>query len=324
MNILIFNNCKIPVYAYGGTERVIWDLGRGLTEAGHRVSFLVKKGSHCDFAPVYFYDKKKPIEMQIPHGTDIVHFQSNPGKNFEFPYLVTEHSNHDLKHPMSLNTVFLTRDHANRHGSEEYVYNGLDWRQYGSVDFNKKRKYYHFLGKAARQDKNVKGATDVALTANIKLSVLGGYRLNVSRHWRFTWSRSVKFHGMVGGNRKLDLLNGSLGLIFPVTWHEPFGLAITESLYFGCPVFGTPYGSLPELVPDQCGYLSNKASELASAISEKKFDARECHDFAFKNFGLDQMVRGYLEKYERVIDGEKLNSIPPALKGERNNLPWHV
>jgi len=43
MNILIFNNCKIPVYAYGGTERVIWDLGRGLTEAGHRVSFLVKK-----------------------------------------------------------------------------------------------------------------------------------------------------------------------------------------------------------------------------------------------------------------------------------------
>ena len=33
-------------------------------------------------------------------------------------------------------------------------------------------------------------------------------------------------------------------------WHEPFGIALIEALYFGCPVFGTPYGSLPEIVEE--------------------------------------------------------------------------
>ncbi|MEF9931013.1 MAG: glycosyltransferase, partial [Bacteroidales bacterium] len=53
---------------------------------------------------------------------------------------------------------------------------------------------------------------------------------------------------MIGGEQKLNILKESKGLIFPVIWNEPFGLAITESLYCGAPVFGTPYGSLPELI----------------------------------------------------------------------------
>ena len=55
-------------------------------------------------------------------------------------------------------------------------------------------------------------------------------------------------------------------MIFPVRWHEPFGLAIVESLYFGCPVFGTPYGSLPEIVAPDVGVLSARASDLAEAV----------------------------------------------------------
>ena len=30
MHILLVNNSSIPVYGYGGTERVIWDLGKTL------------------------------------------------------------------------------------------------------------------------------------------------------------------------------------------------------------------------------------------------------------------------------------------------------
>jgi hypothetical protein len=70
---------------------------------------------------------------------------------------------------------------------------------------------------------------------------------------------------MVGGQVKLDLLQGSRGLIFPVLWHEPFGLAVIESLYFGCPVYATPYGALPELVPPACGVLSAGRGELADS-----------------------------------------------------------
>jgi hypothetical protein len=52
MHILFVNHAPIPVFAYGGTERVIWDLGKSLVGLGHRVSYLVPQGSHCDFAQV--------------------------------------------------------------------------------------------------------------------------------------------------------------------------------------------------------------------------------------------------------------------------------
>ena len=41
MHILFVNHAPIPVFAYGGTERVIWDLGKSLVRIGHRVSYLV-------------------------------------------------------------------------------------------------------------------------------------------------------------------------------------------------------------------------------------------------------------------------------------------
>ncbi len=52
MHILIVNGTPIPALRYGGTERVIWDLGKALVAAGHRVSYLVPAGSSCPFAPV--------------------------------------------------------------------------------------------------------------------------------------------------------------------------------------------------------------------------------------------------------------------------------
>ena len=36
MHVLLVNTTPIPVYAYGGTERVIWDLGKSLVKQGHK------------------------------------------------------------------------------------------------------------------------------------------------------------------------------------------------------------------------------------------------------------------------------------------------
>ena len=70
MKILIANMSSIPVYAYGGTERVIWDLAKQLVEQGHQVIFLVPKGSHCSFAKVIEMDPDRPISVQIPDDID--------------------------------------------------------------------------------------------------------------------------------------------------------------------------------------------------------------------------------------------------------------
>ena len=50
MHILIVTQSKIPAEKYGGTQRVIWGLGKALVQAGHKVSFMAAEGSVCEFA----------------------------------------------------------------------------------------------------------------------------------------------------------------------------------------------------------------------------------------------------------------------------------
>lgn len=328
MHILLVNRSTIPVYAYGGTERVMWDLGKKLVQMGHKVSYLVPKGSHCKFARILPIQSEQPWHAQIPDDIDIVHFQFNPQFEtedaFEYPYLFTEHGNTTPAQPLPLNTVFVSYNHAQRHGSSAFVLNGLDWSTYGSVDFDRPRTHLHFLGKAAWQVKNIAGAINIAQRTGIDLDVLGGKRFNLKRGVRLTFSRKIHFHGMAGGQHKNRLINGSCGLLFPVRWHEPFGLAVIESLYFGCPVFATPYGALPELIPTSCGVLSDHAEVLINAIHTHKIEMRACHAHAIQNFSADTMARNYITYYERVLSGEKLNTVAPIIRSEARLLPWYV
>ena len=317
MRILIVHNQVIPVKKYGGTERVIWYLGKELIALGHEVVYLVKHGSSCDFAPVLFIDNQKDIWKQIPKNIDVVHFQEEPLKNKEttIPYVVTIHGNRNNATPFDKNAIFVSKNHASRYQSESYVHNGLDWNDYSKPTFSKK-DYFHFLGDAAWRIKNVKGAIKtVTSTKKERIKILGGKRLNINMGFRFTTSTRSSFCGMVGGEEKNSFLNFSKGLIFPVLWHEPFGLAIIESLYFGCPVFGTPYGSLPEIITKEVGFLSKKRKELTSAIENVDlFSSKRCHEYAVEIFNSKKMAISYLEKYKKVFLGETLNTNCPKIK----------
>lgn len=195
MHILLVNKAPIPVYAYGGTERVIWDLGKALTQLGHKVSYLVPAGSSCPFAEVIAIDPARSLESQIPDHVDLVHFQFKPEHpdRITKPWCMTQHGNSQVGEVLPLNTVFVSQNHAERHGSQSYVLNGLDWAEYGPVNLQDPRAYLHFLGKAAWSVKNVKGAIDVALKTNFALNVLGGNRLNIKRGFRLTLSPRVHF-----------------------------------------------------------------------------------------------------------------------------------
>ena len=249
MRILFVNWAKVPVFAYGGTERVIWDLARELHGQGHEIAFLTPPGSSCDFGEVLTFDTEKDLLPQIPNGYDIAHFQFQPkfdlDHDFCRPYLMTEHGNYNKNPARPLNCNFVSADHARRHQSDVHVLNGLNWDAYGPVDFTAPRENFHFLGKAEWRAKNVKGAIQVAERAGVDIDILGGDRFNFRRGFRLTFSRRAHFHGMVGGAQKFAALNASRGLIFPMRWHEPFGLAVIESLYFGAPCFQRPMAPCP-------------------------------------------------------------------------------
>jgi len=185
--------------------------------------------------------------------------------------------------------------------------------------------YAHFLGNAAWRVKNVQGAIRVARQAGKRLVVMGGNRLNLKMGFRFTADPRVRFAGMVGGEKKLSLLRNSSALVFPVRWHEPFGLAVIESLYFGCPVFATPYGAIPELVDKDSGLLSNHADALAAGLKNAHaFNRRHCHQRAVELFNARRMMLDYVRLYETVLNGTELNTSAPVLQEQQQDkfLPW--
>ncbi len=314
MHVLIVNNTVIPAIKYGGTERVIWWLGKELVKRGHKVTYMVAKGSTCPFANVIELNTDKPFNELVPEDVDIIHLNHGVNETPLKSYIITLHGNMNYREILDKNTVFVSANQAERFGSDIFVHNGIDPEDYGKPILNNSRKYIHFLGDAAWRVKNVRGAINIASKANLSLHVIGGVRFNVSQGLRFTFSQNVTFHGMKGGAEKNAIINNSKAMLFPVLWHEPFGIAIVESLYFGCPVFGTPYGSLPEIVQKNVGFLSNISTELSEALKNvDSYSRKKCYDYVMAYFTSAQMTDKYLQFYDQVLNGNSLNKEHPQL-----------
>lgn len=316
MHIVIAHDSVLPAIRYGGTERVVWWLAKALHSLGHKVTLLAKAGTVCPFADVIHMNDQP--EQQVPESADLVHFFGGINESrLTKPYIYTMEGNAYDHSLMDMNRVFVSKAHAALYGSDVYVYNGLDPDDYGDPALSRPRTHCHFLGMASWKVKNLKGAIRIAQQAHVPLHVMGGNRISLSKPIRFTWDPQIKFLGMTGGETKNETMRGSKALLFPVLWSEPFGIAITESLYFGCPVLGTPYGSLPELIPADVGLLSDDASVLASALKEiDRFSKQRCHEYVMDMHTHMHMANSYLRLYEKVLNGHTLQTRPPQFTQE--------
>ena len=323
MKIALTCSVPLPVNLYGGAERVIWDLCRELNALGNEVVLVAPHGTSCHFAEVVEHDFTRNIMDSLPKDIDLLHFYSDIPKQLDLPYISTHNGNSSYNEILDVQTVFVSHNQAFRHGGDCVVYNGLTPCE---TNLTHERASFHFLGKAAWRRKNVKGAIRCARKAKSgKIDILGGTRINFNMGFRFTLDRNARFHGMVDNSKKYKVMESSKGLVFPVCWNEPFGLAIIESLFSGCPVFGTPYGSLPELVPSEVGFLSAGSDQLAEAMKDsQQWKPQVCRDYAVENFNSKKMALSYVEIYERVLAGEILNKEPPSLKKpEPKLLPFN-
>lgn len=301
---IVSKKSLIPARAYGGTQRDIWAEAKELSALGHSVVFIVRAGSSCPFADVLPYEPGRPLNEQVPGDVDIVHYHGNLREPLDTPNMTTVHGNGQPGEVFDINSVFVSSDHARRHGSSRYVYNGLDFDALGRPELDSPREGLLFLAKASWSVKNLKGTRAIAAMARRRLHVVGGRGLSLTGR--------VKYYGMVGGELKNQVINGREALLFPVLWNEPLGLAILESLYFGLPVFATPYGSLPELIDGDRGRLSTSVSELAEAVRDAgSYDRRKCHEFVADNFSARKMTVEYLKLFEEVLAGTPLNPEPP-------------
>lgn len=293
MKITQISHYKLPVKNYGGIQRIIEWLSKALVQLGHTVYLVSQKGT--DIPGTILIPTPKNVTdytPYIPHDTDVVHYHSTPLVFPDKPFLVTIHGNGKPDEKFLPNTVFLSRNHAARHDSNRYVYNGIDPNEFIYKD--NKDDYILFLSKVSRSIKGVDTAVELAKKLNFKLIIAGGRRLN--------FRKNIKYVGEVDGRDKAILLAGAKALLFPIRWKEPFGLVVTEAHISGTPVITTNWGAMPELVPEDVGYRCDSNDELAHAIeSIERISPSNCRKWALQNFTSEIMARSYLREYENLI-----------------------
>lgn len=319
MNICLIVNQVIPVKTYGGTERIAWWLAKELNRLGHKLTLIAPSGSSFPFGKYVPYKPGIPLNDQIPDDIDIVHVHYGTKEIIEKkPFIVRIGGNGKVGEPFAPNTIFVSKNHAVRHNADAFVYNGIDAEDYGEPNLYAKKEYVHFLAKAAWRLKNVKGAIKIARGAGIPMEVIGGKRLNIKMGFRFTLDPQMHFHGLLGGTKKLEIMRYSKAMLFPVLWHEPFGIAMIESMYFGCPVFGTPWGSLPEVIAnDDVGFISDSYTSHIERLKDvDSFNPVRIHQYVLDKFSSQEMTKGYLKYYEMVLNGQKINKQKPFVNSE--------
>lgn len=292
---------------------MVWWLAKGLAELGHSVVLVCQKESTCPFAEIVPSDTGN-VESLLPN-VSLFHYFSTPEHAPTKPYLVTIGGNGKLDEVFLPNTVFVSRDHAYRHHAECFVYNGIDPDDYRFSEV--KKEYLIFLAKASWRVKNVRGAIRIARKARRRLRILGGKRVLL------THRRAVRWEGMVGGEEKRELIADACGLLFPVIWNEPFGLAVVESLVSGTPVIASKRGSLPELICNDVGKLCDSEQEFQEAIeSLPSFRPDRCREWVMSRFHYRVMTKKYVELYERILAGEQANrAIPKATEPPEKLYP---
>ncbi len=112
--------------------------------------------------------------------------------------------------------------------------------------------------------------------------------------------------------KKSQFLGDAKFFLFPLTWDEPFGLVIIESLASGTPVIAYKKGSLPEIIKDgETGFLVDPNEGEAGLIKaikriyelpqDKYLEMRKrCRQVAEDKYTVQIMTDNYLEVYKLI------------------------
>lgn len=329
----------VPAPAYGGTEAVLDQLARGLQAAGHEVLLVCHSDSTCPVPKASVIPAEDAVRMgrmsielenaigayELVQDADVVHDHTLTGPMYSarFPKLPVVTTNHNpFTRPYNaiygavvprVALVAISHSHAaSTHVPvDAVVHHGIDVEDYpiGRGDGG----YVALLGRMVA-NKGVHRAIAVAKTVGMPLKIAAKMR---EPHERAYFEEFVEPHlgedviylGEVDADGKRELLASAAALLNPISWREPFGMAMLESLACGTPVVGCPQGAAPEIVEHGVtGFLGDTDAELINGLmSLDQIDRGVCREQARQRFSVERMVEGYLRVYERrrsvVTDG---------------------
>jgi glycosyltransferase involved in cell wall biosynthesis len=325
----------VPPAVYGGTERVVDQLARGLVAAGCEVVLFTTGDSTCPVERRWRYPRAlgtvADLAAEFGHveqayrdlaGVDVIHDHTLTGPTTpemlpsEVPVVTTAHGpfTPELRglYGRAADRVSLVAiSHAQRRSAPEIpvaavIHHGINVCEFpfGRGDGG----YVLFLGRM-HPDKGAHRAIAAARAAGRRILLAAKMWEPAERQYfrecvEPSLGPDAVYVGEVAGRQKLGLLAGAEALVNPIRWPEPFGLVMVEALACGTPVVTFPEGAAPEIVDDgRTGFLCADEHDLAAKLAGVgDLDRSVCRAAAEARFSTARMVDDHLVLYRRLLD----------------------
>ncbi len=330
----------IPPEKYGGSERVVADLAKGLVAQGHEVTTFACGGSAVAGTLVPVIDK--------PMYDLVGGFDWNGIKQYEFlsffelaerakrfdivhnhmgihpvafapllpvPMVTTLHSSLSPDFP-ALATAFrrypfVSISDAQRSLAPELhyvatIYHGIDVGSF-SPRLEGKGGGFAFIGTLS-WNKGVDIAVRTAKKLGVPLTIAGEVRKEEGEFlekevFPFVDGENIRYVGEVGNEEKNRIMRTADALLFPSRWNEAFGLVIAEALACGTPVAALGNGAVPEILHDgETGCIAKEEDGFIEAAKRAASLSRTvCRTQAERRFDLSVMAKNYVDTYQSLI-----------------------
>ncbi len=335
---------SVPPKHYGGTERVVHWITERLVELGHEVTLFASGDSVSGarlFSPVRrsLRTDKQVADSLAPHfilmemvekeapDFDVIHSHIDYlyyplMKRKRHKYLTTLHGRLDLPELQFLYDRYrriplISISDAQRipipfANWKRTVYHGLPLNLF---HFNPDGgKYLTFVGRIS-PEKRLDRAIEIAVKAGIPFRFAAKIDKADNEYFERKIKRLLKhplveFLGEINDREKQELYGNALGLLYPIDWPEPFGLAMIEAMACGTPVVAYRNGSVPEVINEGItGFIVNSQEEAIEAVKKlSQLSRKKCRLIFEERFSVQRMVDDYLSVYNSIqrIDGKNM------------------
>lgn len=325
----------VPPTGYGGTEVVIDNLARGLTDLGHDVVLFTIGSSTCPVRRLSSLDAPPEImgtsveeaahvlaAYDALHDVDVVHdhtilgplLAAGSGKSAA-PVVTTHHGTFsaDCRRIFSATAehasiIAISHSQAATAGGvpiAAVIHHGIDLaaQPVGPGDGG----YAMFLGRMS-PDKGVHRAVRVAHAAGLPIVVAAKMREPAEE--RYFEQRVLPLLQpddtvVIEPPPALrnELLGAAVAVLDPICWSEPFGLVLVEGLAAGTPVIAFPNGAAPEIVDHGVtGYLCTDEQEMVTALAGvDRIDRAACRAAVEDRFSMHRMALDHIAVYRSVL-----------------------
>jgi glycosyltransferase involved in cell wall biosynthesis len=324
---------RTPPRQYGPWEQVASNVAEGLVDLGVDVTLFATGDSltsgQLDYIVEQGYAENGSIDAKVNECLHISHLFERAGdfdiihNHFDFlpltysrlittPMITTIHG---FSSPLIIpvykkynqNTSYVSISDANRHPDLHYlatVYNGINTQEFTYVEVPK--DYLLFFGRI-HPEKGAREAIEVARRCDKKLIIAG--LIQDQEYFNtciapFIDNDKVVYAGNCNPIQRDKLLCNALALLHLISFEEPFGLSVVESMCCGTPVIAFNRGSMAELIEDKrTGFLVNTIEQAEAAVHGlSNLSRRACHQCTKEKFSKEKMAADYLSVYNEILN----------------------